>query len=354
MDAATLRTIQDVFASLHTPVRLLARSGQSLLPADGEAFYVPEYLPETGYVEQSGYLFAAIASSGHVLTVRRSAAASDTLLLARALVEALLQKNADTDSLDNALRMLLSKGLSPADVQALAAEHHLSMDMPRVVLLLHMVRTGPGQADDALRDLVPLDEHDLLVQFDRFTATLIKNMSSCDDEELHEFANALHETLFSESAFRVTIGVSEPVATLTQLHTAFLHAQQAVDVGLLFREGENVHFYSQLMLERFLAAIPPETAAHYHRLLFNADTAPLFTDEMLDTINMFLDKDLNLSDTARQLYIHRNTLVYRLDKVQRTIGLDLRHFDDAMTFKMLYHMKKCLRGQTPPTVEGNN
>ena len=103
-----------------------------------------------------------------------------------------------------------------------------------------------------------------------------------------------------------------------------------------------------------MAAIPPETAAHYHRLLFNADTAPLFTDEMLDTINMFLDKDLNLSDTARQLYIHRNTLVYRLDKVQRTIGLDLRHFDDAMTFKMLYHMKKCLRGQTPPTVEGNN
>ena len=90
-----------------------------------------------------------------------------------------------------------------------------------------------------------------------------------------------------------------------------------------------------------MSDLPPETAEHYHNLLFNRSTARLFGEEMLYTIEMFFKKDLNLSDTARQLYIHRNTLVYRLDKVQRQVGLDLRKFEDAVTFKMLLEMRKC-------------
>lgn len=92
--------------------------------------------------------------------------------------------------------------------------------------------------------------------------------------------------------------------------------------------------------------VPREESVHYHALLFNRKTAKLFNEEMLQTIEMFFRKDLNLSDTARQLYIHRNTLVYRLDKVQRLTGLDLRRFDNAVTFKILYELKKC--GQEKP------
>lgn len=83
-----------------------------------------------------------------------------------------------------------------------------------------------------------------------------------------------------------------------------------------------------------------EMGTRYHGILFNRKTARLFNDEMLHTIEMFFAKDLNLSDTARQLYIHRNTLVYRLDKVQRQTGLDLRKFDDAVTFKMMMLLGK--------------
>ena len=93
-----------------------------------------------------------------------------------------------------------------------------------------------------------------------------------------------------------------------------------------------------------------ETAEHYHSLLFNRSTSRLFSEEILSTVEMFFRKDLNLSDTARQLYIHRNTLVYRLDKVQRQIGLDLRKFDDAVTFKMLMEMKKCTANKTKITL----
>ena len=100
------------------------------------------------------------------------------------------------------------------------------------------------------------------------------------------------------------------------------------------------------MLERFLMSVPREDSLRYHSLLFNRKTAKLFNEEMLQTIEMFFRKDLNLSDTARQLFIHRNTLVYRLDKVQRQVGLDLRKFEDAVTFKMLLEMRKCVNNKT--------
>ena len=108
-----------------------------------------------------------------------------------------------------------------------------------------------------------------------------------------------------------------------------------------------------MLLPRFLSELSPETAEHYHKLLFNESTSRLFNDEMLKTIQVFFQKDLNLSDTARQLYIHRNTLVYRLDKVLRETGLDLRRFDDAVTFRMLMEMDKC-KDQTAPAEPGTD
>lgn len=351
MDAATINALHTVFASLHVPVRLLMRSGKSLIPDEIETFYIPDALPDEGYIQRAGYLFQLTQDRQHVLAVRDEKGAQDVLKLAGALLETLVLQHTDRNSVDNAYKRLLVEPVTQADAEAIAAEHHILLEQPRVVMLLHIVRAGLGSSADALRELIPLAEGDQLVLIDPFAAALIKDMTTIDMDELKEFASALYETLFSESAFRVTIGVSEPVGELTELHPAYMSAQRAVEVGRLFRENESVHYYGQLMLERFLMSIAPATAARYHRLLFNQDTASLFTDEMLDTINMFLAKDLNLSDTARQLYIHRNTLVYRLDKVQRQIGLDLRRFEDALTFKMLYHMKKCMRNQAHETTE---
>lgn len=351
MDAATINALQGVFASLHARVRLLMRSGKSLVPDDGETFYLPDSMPDEGYTQRAGYLFELTRDGSHVLAVPEGPGAGDMLQLAAALIDTLLAQHADRNSADNAYIRLLGEAVTQADAEAIAAQHHIPMELPRVVMLLHMVRTGPVGTAEALKELIPLADGDRLVLMDPFAAALVKDMTATDADELKEFASALHETLFSESAFRVTIGVSEPVSALTELHAAYVSAQRAVDVGRLFRESEGVHFYGDLMLERFLMSIPPATAASYHALLFNDDTASLFTDEILDTINMFLAKDLNLSDTARQLYIHRNTLVYRLDKVQRQIGLDLRRFEDALTFKMLYHMKKCMRNRAQGTTE---
>ena len=98
--------------------------------------------------------------------------------------------------------------------------------------------------------------------------------------------------------------------------------------------------YRNLLLERFLNDVPVDMCASYNTMIFNRKTARLFNDEMVHTIEAFFDNSLNLSETARKLYIHRNTLVYRLEKVQRAIGLDLRNFDDAVTFKMMMLLGK--------------
>ena len=143
-----------------------------------------------------------------------------------------------------------------------------------------------------------------------------------------------------ETGHPVYIGVSEPRAELDQINEAFDEARQAINIGRVYHATGNVFFFNRLLLERFLSDLPADASGRYSSMIFNRQTAKLFNDEMLHTIEMFFAKDLNLSDTARQLYIHRNTLVYRLDKVQRAIGLDLRSFDDAVTFKMMMLLGK--------------
>jgi carbohydrate diacid regulator len=107
-----------------------------------------------------------------------------------------------------------------------------------------------------------------------------------------------------------------------------------------------VFVYRNLLLERFLSDVSPELGANYNARIFNRKTARLFNDEMIHTIETFFDNSLNLSETARKLYIHRNTLVYRLEKIRKLTGLDLREFEHAITFKVALMVKKYLDSKT--------
>ena len=186
-----------------------------------------------------------------------------------------------------------------------------------------------------------MQEKDVLVDMDRHTVVLIKDVSEESDmDELAQFAQALQETLMGETAHQMTIGIGRMRHTMDELRESYMEARRAIEVGRTFKPDNSIYAYSRLILERFLMELPQDISAYYHSLLFNRKNQRLFNEEMLYTIDMFFKKDLNLSDTARQLYIHRNTLVYRLDKVQKQIGLDLRSFEDAVTFKILMELQK--------------
>ena len=245
-------------------------------------------------------------------------------------------------------RRALRGELAGSELEALSHEHQLPADMKRCVLVFHIVQTDNERAYDLLKDITPLEEKDVLVDMDRHSVVLIKDMSEDDDlDELTQFAQALQETLMGETAHQMTIGIGRSRHTMDELRESYMEARKAIEVGRIFKAEESIYVYSRLILERFLMELPQDISAYYHSLLFNRKNQRLFNEEMLYTIDMFFKKDLNLSDTARQLYIHRNTLVYRLDKVQKQIGLDLRSFEDAVTFKILMDLKKVSGDRAP-------
>ena len=247
-----------------------------------------------------------------------------------------------------AARRALRGDLLGSELEALSHEHQLPQEMDRTVMLFHIVQTENECAYDLLRDITPVQDKDVLLNMDRHTVVLIKEMTDVETiDDLHQFAQALQETLMGETAHQMTVGIGKMRRTIDELRDSYNEARRAIEVGRIFKPEESIYIYSRLILERFLMELPQDISAYYHGLLFNRKNQRLFNEEMLYTIEMFFKKDLNLSDTARQLYIHRNTLVYRLDKVQRQTGLDLRSFDDAITFKILMELKKVSGDKAP-------
>lgn len=345
MDNRLLLTVQQVFSRLNTPLSLLDSEGNSLIPNNDIRFSLPP-LPSPGtalYCEGRCYQRCTAAPEWvMMITGEDSPALRDELTLCDAMISSVAAASAAGNDLNNAYQKLLQNELSPAELDAIADEYRIPSRMPRCVLLMHMVQVQQRTATDILEEILPRGAGDVLVPMDKHTAALIKDTTALEDEDdLRQYACAVQETLLGEIALPVTIGIGENVKTTEDLHASFRQARRAIEIGRVYAPERTVHVYRAMMLERFLSDLSPDMAEHYHGLLFNRSTARLFSEEMLDTIEMFFKKDLNLSDTARQLYIHRNTLVYRLDKVQRQVGLDLRRFEDAVTFKMLLEMRKC-------------
>ena len=349
MDQQLLTKISQSFARLHSRLALLDEEGLCLTPHDGAVFPLPGNLSETEIASHSGARYLALSQQRFVL-MGPEGTPDDVLRVAAQLVDTMIELGTTSGGAAGAYERMLLNELSVAELDAVLSEYHIPADLSRCVLLLHMVQVQGSNAKDILSEVIPLSVNDVLIPMDNHTAALIKCTAGIEDvEDLRQLASAMQETVLGETGLPLTIGIGSTTQTAGELHQSYRQARRAIEIGRIYREGETIHIYSSLLLERFLSDIPPETAAHYHSLLFNRRTARLFNEEILYTVEMFFQKDLNLSDTARQLYIHRNTLVYRLDKVQRQTGLDLRKFNDAVTFKMLFEMKKCATNKTKIT-----
>ncbi len=204
---------------------------------------------------------------------------------------------------------------------------------PRCVLLLL-----PGEAGHTrmLREAVPLQRADVLCDLGHGELALIKTLLPGDSlSDVTEYAQALHETALEEMAVSLRIGIGDVCETAEALAESCGQAREAIRIGSRFAPGTAIFVWNRLVPERILHEISAERSRVYRALLFNRQSERILTEELLATAAAFLRSNLNLSDTARQLHIHRNTLVYRLDRLQQATGLDLRRFDDAVTFRLL-------------------
>ncbi|MEA5015523.1 MAG: helix-turn-helix domain-containing protein [Candidatus Limiplasma sp.] len=344
------KKLERILEGLSVPLRIVDAQGMSLIPEDGTQVELPSVVVAPGINHHVGDLFFRALDMYPAMVILCPDAypgAQDLLVMTDAMVMNLFKSSLSIGGPSDVYRGVLKQELSGTDLITRANENQIALELDRCVLLFQIEQIEKNSAYSILGELIPLTDTDALVEIDRHMVALVKDMENMDGfAELYQFAQAAQETLMEEAVKTAKVGIGEVKHTLAQLGESYLEAKKAMEVGRIFSGEESIHIFRRLMLERFLMNVNREESMHYHSLLFNRKNAKLFNDEMLQTIEMFFRKDLNLSDTARQLFIHRNTLVYRLDKVQRQTGLDLRRFDDAVTFKILYELKKC--GQEKP------
>lgn len=198
------------------------------------------------------------------------------------------------------------------------------------------IRAENGAGKDVcetIRALAPTEEGDLLIPYSPEMTVMIKHGE--DPAEIAEFTRALLDTAEEEAGLRLRAGVGDAHPGPGQWADSFMEAREALRLGKDFHLRDAVQLYRDHLLERILAEIPGEKRKAFREQIFNGRTLKALGQDTLETANRFLESDLNLSDTARQMFIHRNTLTYRLDKIRKETGLDLRKFGDAVVFRVL-------------------
>ena len=235
---------------------------------------------------------------------------------------------------DNFVKNLLLDNLLLVDVYNRAMKLHIATNVRRVVYILESEQSKDYSTLEAVKNLFSKSKNDFITEN---SIIIIKELKDEDGpEELHAIAESIIQTLSkgAEDYDSVHVAYGNAVAEIREVSHSYKEARMALDVGKIFFGEQNIIAYSQLGIGRLIYQLPIPLCKMFIKEIFTDKSPDDFDDETLVTINKFFENSLNVSETSRQLYIHRNTLVYRLDKLQKSTGLDLRVFDDAITFKI--------------------
>lgn len=346
LDHRVIAKIAQVLSRIKMSVMVLDNNGQVVLPEGNDReFTLPEMLRKNPSEPLVYGGFTLIGTDGpnplFLVLEGDSQEVNSCAVLCAEMINMLTKIDIPNATMEQAYRYILREEIIGAELEILAMEHSIPVDQLRCVVLLHLQNIDVETALTILTNVVNDDMGDAIVELDRHIIVLIKHLDEQSEyEEIEQLGLAIENTFVTETSYSVCVGIGEPKRDLSALNESLKEARRAIDVGRMYRKNDHVFVYRSLLIERFLSDVPKELGTKYNSLLFNRKNARLFNDEMIHTIECFFENSLNLSETARQLYIHRNTLVYRLDKVQRVIGLDLRAFDDAVTFKMMMLLGK--------------
>lgn len=293
---------------------------------------------------QEGRCFAAIHSDSRIrffISLEGSSrAARDYAILIAKLIEANLSLSNRKLSREDCLRKILSGDISGFDIEEAVSEHKIDSDLQRCVFVIRTSKQQGDKAFDIISEAFPKNRLDFLLHMDNRTIVLIKTVTNdIETGDFAQLAEAIFETVFSETSIKVIIGVGSCKLGVTRLRESYVEARKAIEVGHIFNSGHSVHIYDNLLLERFVSQIPDSISNDLPSNVFTDEFDKMFDSEMLATVKNLFDNSLNLSEAARKLYIHRNTLVYRIDKIKKTTGLDLRNFHDAVTFRIMMMLK---------------
>ncbi|MBQ6529981.1 MAG: helix-turn-helix domain-containing protein, partial [Clostridia bacterium] len=232
---------------------------------------------------------------------------------------------------NNFMQNIIFDNIMPFDLHQKARELHVDIDVPRAVFYVKVLDEGENSIYDVLRNMFPDKEKDFVVNIDTDNLVLIKELKEVEtSEKLEETAQLIVDTVSAETMLSVCVGVSTVALNINQINTAYKEAQIAIEVGKVFDDEKYILNYDSLGIGRLIYQLPIKLCELFLQEVFKKGDISTLDDETILTINKFFENDLNVSETSRQLFVHRNTLVYRLEKIYKLTGLDLRKFDQAI------------------------
>ena len=242
---------------------------------------------------------------------------------------------------DNFIKNLLLDNLLLVDIYSRAKKLRIENNIRRIVYLIETDIDKELSVVEIVRNIFPAKMKDFVTAVDERSIILVKELREKDDtEEIEKTASIICDTLSIESMNNVRVAIGTIVSDLKNVSGSYKEAKMALEVGKIFDADKNIVNYDKLGIGRLIYQLPVSLCRMFIAEVLDGLSLDQFDDETLATVNKFFEKDLNVSETSRQLYIHRNTLVYRLDKLQKMTGLDLRDFDDAIIFKITMMVSK--------------
>ena len=241
------------------------------------------------------------------------------------------------------VKNIIMDNILPGDIYIRAKELHFVTDAPRVVFLVRQTGHADVATVDVLSDLFPDRSQDFVLSVNETDVAVVKQIApSTTAAELEKMARKMEKVLKEELAVKAVIGFGTVADHLRSLADSYKEAQTAIDVGKVFDTEKSIINYENLGIGRLIYQLPTTLCDIYLSEVFKKNSIDSLDQETLFTINKFFENNLNVSETSRKLFVHRNTLVYRLEKIKKLTGLDLRQFDHAIVFKVALMVRKYL------------
>ncbi len=241
------------------------------------------------------------------------------------------------------IKNVLLDNILPGEMRTKSNELKLESEMDRVVLLVRLAEETDLSLYDIISNLFPEKNQDFVIRMSDTEIVIVKELKTIiETEVLDKLGFSIVDTLKGEFFIDATVGISDIAENVSGLARAFKEAQTAIEVGKIFETDSSVINYANLGIARLIYHLPMTLCRMYMDEVFKSGTIDSLDYETLFTIQKFFENNLNVSETSRKLFVHRNTLVYRLDKIKKLTGLDLREFENAIVFKVALMVHKYL------------
>lgn len=236
---------------------------------------------------------------------------------------------------NNFFQNLLMDNLLLVDVYNRAKKLHVEINVPRVVYMIETEAEYDGIVNELLRNMFTAQSGDYLTSIEENHIILIKAVEPEESQEdLMQTARTIADMINTEIMVNVKVAIGTMVQELKDVSKSYKEAKMALEVGKIFYSQNNINAYSNLGIGRLIYQLPVSLCKLFIEEIFGDDIPEELDEETMHTIDKFFENNLNVSETSRQLFLHRNTLVYRIEKLEKSLGLDIRKFDDALTFKI--------------------